>query len=101
MKSRTQDLLKQAAGSRLWLASCLVVSIQVNAQTTLTTGHTDIGIAYEDSAWNLHVGRHEDSPPVEYAPNEAILEVGLAAATTVASAAISAIAARMSSMMAS
>lgn len=83
MKSRTLNLLKKAAGSRLWLASCLVVSMQVNAQTPLTTGHTDVGIAYEDSAWNLHVGRHEDSPPAEYAPNEAILEVGLASATTV------------------
>ena len=53
------------------------------SDTELTTGHTDVGIVYEDDAWNLHIGRHDDIPPMEYAPNEAILQVAPASKTSV------------------
>lgn len=57
--------------------------LNTNAQTVLTSGHTDVGIVYEDSAWNLHIGQHEATPPAEYAPNEAILQAGPASQTTI------------------
>ncbi|HRJ74270.1 MAG TPA: choice-of-anchor M domain-containing protein [Terrimicrobiaceae bacterium] len=53
----------------------------LNAQTTLTSGHTDIGIAYEGDAWDFHV--HDEETDTEYAPDEAVLQVGAAAETTV------------------
>lgn len=83
MKIINRNAFKQAASLGLWLAFGLVATHQINAQTTLTSGHTDIGIVYEEDAWNLHIGRHEDSPPVEYSPSEALLEVCPAAATSV------------------
>jgi surface-anchored protein len=83
MKATTLNVLRQSANPQLWLATCLAITLQINAQTTLTTGHTDVGIVYEDDAWNLHVGRHEDSPPAEYGPNEAILQVGPASKTSI------------------
>lgn len=40
----------------------------------LTTQHVDIGLAYENGEWNLHV--HNDTDDVEAAPDEAMLFVG-------------------------
>lgn len=55
------------------------------AQTVINSGHADIGIAYEDDAWNLHV--HDETQDIEYSPpsgpDGAILQVGPAALTTV------------------
>lgn len=53
------------------------------AQTTLSNEHADIGIGYEDGAWDLHV--HDETNDIEYAPGDAILEVGAAAGATVSS----------------
>lgn len=67
----------------LGLAALLAAALNLNAQRVLTNGHTDVGIVYEDEGWNLHIGQHEADPPAEYAPQEAVLQVGLAARTTV------------------
>ena len=61
--------------SLLAVALASPVALSLNAQTLLTEGHTDVGIVYELGGWNLHIGQHEATPPMEYAPNEAILGV--------------------------
>jgi surface-anchored protein len=66
---------------QLGLAALLTTGLASQAQTCLWEGHTDVGIVYEDGAWNLHIGQHEAIPPMEYAPNEAILGVNLLAAS--------------------
>ena len=58
----------------------------LKAQTLLASGHTDVGIAFEEGAWELHIGRHHDDPPAEYAPGAAVLRVEAAAQTTVPAA---------------
>jgi surface-anchored protein len=83
MKASLSTHLPHTLRTTLWLASLIAVAFDGRSDTELTTGHTDVGIAYEDDAWNLHVGRHEDSPPAEYAPNEAILQVAPASRTSV------------------
>ena len=44
------------------------------ALPTLTNEHVDIGVAFEGGAFDLHI--HDETNDVEYAPDEAILEVG-------------------------
>lgn len=51
------------------------------APTILTEGEVDIGIAYENGAWDLHA--HDEVNDVEYAPDEALFCVPAAAAQTV------------------
>jgi surface-anchored protein len=46
----------------------------------LTTEHVDIGMAYEEDAWDLHV--HDETNDAEYAPDEALLFVAPQALTT-------------------
>ena len=41
---------------------------------TLSTEHVDVGLAFEDAAWDLHV--HDETNDVEYAPDEVLLHVG-------------------------
>jgi surface-anchored protein len=54
----------------------------VHAQTLISSGHVDVGIAYESGTWNLHV--HQEEPTqAEYEPGDAILLVGAGAETTV------------------
>lgn len=65
---------------QLGLAILLTTGLVSQATTTLWEGHTDVGIVYEDGAWNLHVGQHEADPPMEYSPGEAILGVDILAA---------------------
>ncbi|MBK7997990.1 MAG: choice-of-anchor M domain-containing protein [Verrucomicrobia bacterium] len=67
----------------LMSAGILSASHAVQAQTTLSTEHVDIGVAYEDGAWDLHV--HDETNDVEYEPADAILQVGATAETTVSS----------------
>ena len=62
---------------QLGLAALLASGLASQAQTTLWEGHTDVGVVYEDGAWNLHIGQHEAVPPMEYAPNEALLGVDI------------------------
>ena len=40
----------------------------------LSTGEVDIGIAYEQGEWDLHL--HDEVADIEYAPNEALLTIG-------------------------
>ncbi|MBL9138823.1 MAG: choice-of-anchor M domain-containing protein [Verrucomicrobiales bacterium] len=64
-----------------WIAASLSLlgPQAILAQTTLSEGHADIGIAYEGGAFDLHVHQEEPAPGAEYAPNEAILRVGASA----------------------
>jgi surface-anchored protein len=83
MRNSILNSFSPASVGQLGLAALLAAALNLNAQTVLTNGHTDVGIVYEDDAWNLHVGQHEADPPAEYAPREAVLQVGLAARATV------------------
>ena len=83
MKEHSHPSIHPAAIRQLGLAVALAASFNAAAQPVLTEGHTDVGIVYELGAWNLHIGRHDDLPPMEYAPDEAILQVGPASQTTV------------------
>ena len=65
---------------QLGLAALLTTGLASQAQTTLWEGHTDVGIVYELGGWNLHIGQHEATPPMEYAPNEATLGVDIVGA---------------------
>lgn len=51
-----------------------------NFDVVITEGHVDIGIAYENDAWDLHV--HDEENDVEYEPDEALIYAGNAALTT-------------------
>lgn len=66
--------------SLLAVALASPMALSLNAQTLLTEGHTDVGVVYELGGWNLHIGQHEATPPMEYAPNEAILGVDIVGA---------------------
>lgn len=50
----------------------------------LTTGHTDVGVNYENDAWDLHV--HAEALGLEYEPDGVWLKVMPSARTTVPSA---------------
>ena len=71
----------QIAG--LMSAGILGACTAVQAQSILSNEHADIGIAYEDGAWDLHV--HDETNDIEYEPGDAILQVGAAAETTISS----------------
>ena len=63
----------------------LSASLSLHAQTMLQNEHVDIGIAYEDGAWNLHI--HDETHDIEFSPptgpDGAILQVNANALTTV------------------
>jgi surface-anchored protein len=42
--------------------------------TTLSTGHVDVGVAFEEGAFHLHI--HDEDTDTEFEPDEAILQVG-------------------------
>jgi surface-anchored protein len=54
--------------------------LNLNAQTYLWQGHTDVGVNYEAGAWDLHV--HAESLGLEFQPSDAVLGVNIAAAGT-------------------
>lgn len=57
----------------------LTSSICAYSQTFIQSGHVDIGIGYEDKAFDLHV--HQEEPvDQEFAPGEAVFAIGPAAA---------------------
>ncbi len=56
-----------------------VLGLPAGGATVISSGHVDIGIAYEDSAWDLHVHQEEPAPGAEYEPGEAVLLIGEAA----------------------
>lgn len=53
----------------------------LGAQVVLQNEHVDIGVNYEDGAWDLHI--HDETNDVEYEPDEAILQVNANAGTTI------------------
>jgi surface-anchored protein len=53
-------------------------AFNLNAQTYLWTDHTDVGVNYEDGAWDLHV--HAEALDLEFEPGEAVLGVDIAGA---------------------
>ena len=59
---------------QLGLAALMTTGLTLQAQTSLTAGHTDIGIDY-DNGFDLSVGftAVEGGTEVDYAPNEAVL----------------------------
>jgi surface-anchored protein len=61
----------------VWLAAPLTAP----SQTTLTTEHVDVGIAYEGGLWDLHV--HDETNDQEYEPGDAILFAGVGASNGV------------------
>lgn len=65
----------------LTLATLLVPALSAQAQTPLSSGHVDVGIAFAGNAWDLHV--HDGENNVEYEPNDALLVVTPLAMTLV------------------
>lgn len=66
----------------LTLTACIPLSTgAAHAQSRLDSGHADVGIAYEDGLFNLHV--HDETNDIEYSPpsgeNGALLVVGASA----------------------
>jgi surface-anchored protein len=59
----------------------VVAVATVTAKDKLTNQHVDVGVAYEDGEWDLHV--HNETDDVEYEPGDIVLPVGVAAKTTV------------------
>ena len=61
---------------QLGLAALLATGLASQAQTPLVTGHTDVGLAYDELAneWELHV-HHEPSDTEYVPPNTALLFV--------------------------
>jgi surface-anchored protein len=63
----------------LLIVPALTLVIPAFSQTFIQSGHVDIGIGYEDKAFDLHV--HQEEPvDQEFAPGEAVFAVGPASA---------------------
>lgn len=59
-------------GLGVGLAMSASLAAGLNAATIINTGHVDIGVLYDGSAWDLHV--HQHTGDVEYAPADALLQ---------------------------
>ena len=73
---------------QLGLAALMTTGLTLQAQTYLTSGHTDIGIDYDpDTGFDLGIGSTpvEGGPEYDYAANEAIYVALPGAHTTVSS----------------
>ncbi|MBN8247606.1 MAG: choice-of-anchor M domain-containing protein [Verrucomicrobia bacterium] len=57
----------------LLAVASLVAVAPIQAATPLSSGHADIGIAYEEGALDLHV--HDEENDTEYSPADALLVV--------------------------
>ena len=81
---KNQNTQKFGRIRQLGLAALLASGLMAQAQTPLYTGHTDVGIAYDETAneWELHV--HDEENDAEYFPaTDALLMVKYQAHTTV------------------
>lgn len=56
---------------------CAATALTLNAQTYLWSEHADVGVNYEDGAWDLHVHHHDLG---EFEPGEAVLGVDILSA---------------------
>ena len=82
MKKQTKQIIGHIR--QLGLAALLTTGLASQAQTPIFEGHTDIGVAYDETAneWELHV--HDEENDAEYFPaTGALLVVKNAALTTV------------------
>lgn len=70
--------------SLIFVIFCLALASSAEDFPVLTTGHTDVGVNYEDGEWDLHV--HSESLGLEYHPDQVWLKVGGSARTVVPSA---------------
>ena len=62
-----------------WITAGFTLILSAQSQTFISSGHVDIGIGYEDKAFDLHV--HQEEPlEQEFAPGEAVFAVGPASA---------------------
>jgi len=65
-------------------ALALATPAMLTAQTILSQGHMDLGVAYEAGALEPHIHAHDPEPDgAEYGPGEAVILAGPAARTTV------------------
>ncbi len=71
------------AGGGILLSEGSERPLLLRPATRVGTGDTDIGIAFEDDAFNLHV--HHEATDTEYAPDQALLHIAAVAQTTVPS----------------
>jgi len=55
------------------VAGCVAGLAAAQAQTTLSHGHADVGVAFEGGAWDLHV--HDGETNIEFEPGSVVLEV--------------------------
>lgn len=68
--------MKPRSRSSLLLSLALLLPVFPGiARTPLSSGHVDIGIAYEGGAWDLHVHKEFPLPEEEFAPEEATILV--------------------------
>jgi surface-anchored protein len=85
MKNKNTQIIDRIR--QLGLVVLLTAGVESQAQSILTNQHVDIGVAYEEGAWNLHI--HNETEDIEYSPpsglNGAILQVGPQAQGTVSS----------------
>lgn len=59
------------------IVGVLSLGAAASGQVVLSGGHVDIGVGYSSlTGWDLHI--HDEDGGLEYAPDEAILEVGAA-----------------------
>ena len=62
-----------------WITAGFTLILPAQSQTFISSGHVDIGIGYEDKAFDLHV--HQEEPlDQEFAPGKAVFAVGPASA---------------------
>lgn len=75
--------MKQTASLLLLTAGLLLAALPAAAgrKTPLEQDHIDLGVAFEDGSWDLHL--HDESNDREFEPDAALLRVGAAARTTV------------------
>ena len=81
-----KHLLFRSLLASLTLAA-LAAPVGAADKTPLTHGHLDLGLAYENGALEPHLHSHEPEPDgTEYAPDEAVVIVGLAGLSAVPAA---------------
>ncbi|MBM3847083.1 MAG: PEP-CTERM sorting domain-containing protein [Verrucomicrobia bacterium] len=81
MKAKQYSFGKNHLAVGLVGVTVLTLSSLSNAAEIISTGHVDIGVAYEDGGWDLHV--HNEDTDTEYEPGEAILQLGSSTLTSI------------------
>lgn len=57
------------------IAVLSVLTTALHAQVPIVSGHADIGVAYENNAWDLHV--HDETNDIEYEPGAAVFRLDI------------------------